>query len=80
MAFKADIIPPTGTYEYSLGDPVNSKNWDVNGHNSGYIELVVSLQSADGETLVINDSRITENHVVLGNLSSDLIGYKYVPI
>ena len=46
------------------------------------IELTVVLQSSDGANITINDSRITENHVVLlntgveaGNNQDELIGY-----
>lgn len=79
MAFKADINPAQDG-QYSLGDTKNSKIWKVNGHESGYIELTVELKSQDGQTLVISDSRITSNHVVINTISQGLVGYILTPV
>lgn len=75
MSFKADIIP---NGNYSMGS--STSKWQINGHEEGIIELTIPLQSSDGRTIIINDSRITANHVVLNKIASDLVGYKIVPI
>ena len=70
-----DVLP---NEDDSLGN--SSAKWNVNGHNLDYIELTIQLQSANGQTIVINDSRITNKHVVLNSIASDLVGYRYVPV
>lgn len=75
MAFKTDIMPDGSRV---LGS--DDEKWKYNGHVDGYIKLEIPLESTDGHTLVINDPRITENHVVLNTIASDLTGYKIVPV
>ena len=65
------------SHVYSAGSPTNK--WKLNGHVKEYIELTITLESSNGTSKTITDSRITAKHVVLNNINEELIGYKIVP-
>ena len=41
-------------------------------------EIEITLQSANGTSIVVNDSRITADHVVIDSVIPEAVGYKYV--
>ena len=65
------------SHEYSAGSPTNK--WKLNGHVKEYIELTITLESANGTSKTVYDDRITANHVVLNNINEELIGYIVEP-
>ena len=76
MAFsiRTDILPLESS-QYTMGDKNTNKKWLVNGHVKEVIELEIELQSSNGTSKTINDSRITAKHVVLDDFCKEQTGY-----
>ena len=72
MAHNYGFNVEKGTSAVSLGS--STAKWKVNGFVAELIELTIDLQSTDGETLTINDSRITPYHEVLQSVIVEPVG------
>ena len=76
MAFsiRTDIMPLESS-QYTMGNKNLNKKWLVNGHVKEVIELEIELQSSNGTSKTINDSRITAKHVVLESFCEEATGH-----